>query len=90
MFGCGKGFNQASTITTADNIVQEVSIETELIDSSHKIVLPSAGENHTIFLSKDNKLYGYGDNKFGQSGHDPVTTPTLNQLSEIPCYFGKY
>ena len=46
----------------------------------------SSGDDHTLILTKDNKLYAFGVNKDGRCGVDPYQYPVINLPMEIKYF----
>ena len=45
------------------------------------------GQQHTLVMTSDGRLFGWGDNKHGQLAADPVqhpSFPTPRQIEDIP------
>ena len=51
----------------------------------------SSGFKFNLILTKDNNLYSFGNNKYGQCGVDPILYPIVNYPTKIniPKEFGK-
>lgn len=49
---------------------------------AHTVIEAALGDNHTLFLTKDGKVYSCGNNDYGQLGHSqPRKRPRMSLFS---------
>ncbi|XP_018560806.1 probable E3 ubiquitin-protein ligase HERC4 isoform X2 [Anoplophora glabripennis] len=59
---------------------------------ANTVIYAALGENHTLFLTKEGKVYSCGSNDYGQLGHDqprkrpqPVTGLDAHVITHVAC-----
>jgi len=75
IYGCGLNENGQLGLENTDTISTPQEIE-YFSNNTITIKQIACGENHTIFLASDGKVYGVGQNNYGQLGLDGGTSST--------------
>ncbi|KAJ9577236.1 hypothetical protein L9F63_006210 [Diploptera punctata] len=80
---CGNGRKgQLGLIDDNGETIQQLEQPKE-VPGMRNIHSAVCGQHHTIVLTSDGRLYGWGDNKHGQLGLNPILHPTLSSPKEI-------
>lgn len=85
IYGCGKcSRGQLGSLNeNKENLVSPQKLNISNKNINGKIIDISTGKYHSLFLTDKGKVYGVGNNKFGQLGLNPKTNDFSNELVEI-------
>jgi alpha-tubulin suppressor-like RCC1 family protein len=80
LFGCGENSQGQLGSIGETGTVKEL---TEVREAPSHIRTVSCGDNHTVLLTQDDRLYVAGDNCWGQLGFDRDETPSLRRFTKV-------